>query len=425
MPSPIPDRFRLEMRLGRDGDVEEWLATDVSLDRPVLVRALGPETSTHRRQQFVHTIGAVAGVSHPHLTKVFMVELVDGGAYAVLEWTGASTVADLIAADRTIDLAEFLPNATGLAGALASLHEHGLAHGSIDLSSISYSVAHPAKLGGFGRIPRTDRAGDVQDLASVLETALTGRPHGGPAPSESIDGLSPAIDRILVSAQVGQLDAEKLEKAFSSAPTPRAPAPEARAGSRRLLYAALGLIALAAGLIALGLFFSGGSTEPVLPTRPTTTVTTVATTTTSVPAGPVRALSALLFDPRGDSPDDPSVRLLIDNDPETFWVSEVLGAPLGQERPEFGVMITVEGRAGGVELVGMTPGTEFEMRWAPTPNPDPDRWETLARARAIPGNTSLALAPRSDGHWVVWFTSIPEAIGGGYRTSLGEVRFRP
>ena len=53
MPVAVPDRFRLEVRLGRDDDIEEWLATDTSLDRPVLIRLLGPEAAPDRRREFV------------------------------------------------------------------------------------------------------------------------------------------------------------------------------------------------------------------------------------------------------------------------------------------------------------------------------------------------------------------------------------
>ena len=169
MPASIPDRFQLELRLARDEDIEEWLATDTSLDRPVLVRSLGPEASPERRGQFVDNVRAVATVTHPHLARVFAVGEVEGGAYSVLEWTGGATISDRVAADRPIELSDFLPNAAGLAGALASLHVQGVTHGNIDLAAISYSGAHAAKLGGFGRATKTDAAGDVRALAGVLD----------------------------------------------------------------------------------------------------------------------------------------------------------------------------------------------------------------------------------------------------------------
>jgi serine/threonine-protein kinase len=151
MPIRIPDRYRLEMRLGRDGDIEEWLAADTSLDRPVLIRSLGPDSSPDRRNQFVASVSAAAKAHHPHLAKVFVVEETESGAYSVVEWTGGSSVADRIGASFGIELDEFLPNATGLAAALAELHAAGAVHGSIDLSAIPYTEDHPAKLGGFGR----------------------------------------------------------------------------------------------------------------------------------------------------------------------------------------------------------------------------------------------------------------------------------
>ena len=43
----LPDRYQTQVRLGRDGDIEEWLATDTALDRPVLIRALDP-TATRK-----------------------------------------------------------------------------------------------------------------------------------------------------------------------------------------------------------------------------------------------------------------------------------------------------------------------------------------------------------------------------------------
>src|SRR3970040_1403035 len=109
MPPPVSDRYRLEMRLGRDEDVEEWLATDTSLERPVLIRSLGPEARQARRSGFVSSVSEAAKTSHPHLARVFAVEEVAGGAYAVCEWTGGASAADRIAASQTLDLEEFLP----------------------------------------------------------------------------------------------------------------------------------------------------------------------------------------------------------------------------------------------------------------------------------------------------------------------------
>ncbi|MGH9895673.1 MAG: hypothetical protein ACREA0_27550, partial [bacterium] len=147
MPPPLPARYRLEVRLGRDQDIEEWLATDLNLDRPVLMRLLGPDASGKRLQEFLDTVRAAAGVRHPHLEPIYEAEEVSGGAYAVSEWSGGLTLQSRLDGGETLEPSEFGTNAAGLAGALAAVHNAGLIHGAIDPGSILYTVSRPARLG--------------------------------------------------------------------------------------------------------------------------------------------------------------------------------------------------------------------------------------------------------------------------------------
>ncbi|MEE8375040.1 MAG: hypothetical protein V3S26_01795 [Acidimicrobiia bacterium] len=429
MPAAIPDRFKLEMRLGRDGDIEEWLATDTSLDRPVLLRSLGPETTSKRRKQFVDQVGDAAKVAHSHLARVFAVAEVAGGAYSVSEWTGGSTVADRVEASRPIELPDFLPNAAGLAGALAALHEIDAIHGTIDLSAISYSSAHAAKLGAFGRKPRTGADGDVRGLAAALESALTGSPPGGPPPSERIDGLSRSIDRILRSGQSGDLTASELEEALIAAPTPRSPVAEPRIASRRLIISAIALVVVAIGLVALGRFVAGGG-EPILPTPVITTQPSVPTTDTSPSTtsqvGEVAIGNAATFDPfGGGGENDDSVGNLVDGDISTFWRTESYQDPLAGIKPGVGVTFTLKGTPAQMQLIGLSVGTRFEIYWSDVFFPQLDEWARIAGAQAAPGATLVNLPPREGGFWLAWLTDLPLHVDGSFYTSISEVRFLP
>jgi hypothetical protein len=418
------------MRLGRDDDVEEWLATDTSLERPVLIRSVGPESSQTRRTGFVSSVSEAAKTSHPHLARVFAVEEVAGGAYAVCEWTGGASAADRIAASQTLDLEEFLPNAAGLAGALAALHASGATHGALDLSAVSYSVAHPAKLGAFGRQRRSDQRGDVRALAEALETALTGAPPGGPPPSESIDGVPRAIDHVLRAAQSGELSAEDLEKALLASPTLRPAQPEPRSSSRRLLYVATGLVVVAVGLVALGRLFIGGG--PILPAPPTTTLgNDVGTTTTSLPGttlpvGPVTVVGFDSFDPFGEGGEnDEAIGNVLDGSASTTWRSERYQDPLSLQKPGVGLRFEVSGIPSNVQLVGLSTGTEFGLYWAETPPAELEGWERVMGATAQPSATLFTLPPREGGHWLLWMSDFPQQPDGTYYAELAEVRFAP
>lgn len=430
MPPPLSDRYRLEMRLGRDNDIEEWLATDTSLERPVLIRSLGPESTPERRERFVASVSGAAKTSHPHLARVFAVEDVAGGAYAVCEWTGGASAADRLATDRTVDLEEFLPNASGLAGALAALHGSGGVHGQVDLSAISWSVAHPAKLCAFGRERRSDQNGDVRALAAALENALTGSPPGGPPPSESIDGVPRTIDRVLRSAQSGRLSAADLEKALLASPTLRAAQPEPLSTSRRLLYVAVGLVALAVGLVALGRLFIGGG--PIIPISPTTTLgaepatTTSAMSATTVTPGPVRVVGFGAFDPFGEGGEnDEAIGDLLDGSASTGWRSERYEDPLSLVKPGVGLRFEVSGAPSALQLVGFTSGTEFGIYWAQDPPDEIDGWERAMSATADSSTTLFPLPPREGGHWLLWMTDFTQQPDGTFYAELAEVRFTP
>ena len=430
MPASIPDRYSLEVRLGRDGDVEEWLATDTSLDRPVLIRSLGPESPSLRRRQFVESVSNAAKTSHSHLARVFAVSEVEGGAYAVSEWTGGATVADRVAADQPIDLSEFLPNAAGLAGALTALHDHGAVHGQIDLSAISYSGAHPAKLGAFGRSGSGDAEADVRALAGALETALTGSPPVGPPPSERVDGVPRAIDHILRGAQSGKLSAADLEKALRAAPTPRPPQPESGPMPRRLLIAAVGLIVAAVGLVAVGFVLSGGS-APVVPTPTTsadspTTLTTMITTTPPSLPGAVGVGDAATFDPFGEGGEnDQLLDALLDGDVDTEWTTERYLDPLPLLKPGVGVTVRASGTPASLQLVGLTEATHFEIHWSNQLVEDLTLWDRVISATASPAGTSLDLPPRADGFWLIWLTDLPPRGDGSYQAAIAELRFEP
>src|SRR5690606_18802667 len=138
-------------------------------------RMLGPESEIERRRAFVTAVQEASKVSHPHLAAVYLVEQTEDGAYSVSEWTGGATLRSRLEAGDTIEPDEFLPNAAGLAAALGALHEAGVVHGGIDLEAITYTVAHPAKLGAFGRRARGATAhDDVRSLSEALEQGLTG-----------------------------------------------------------------------------------------------------------------------------------------------------------------------------------------------------------------------------------------------------------
>ena len=435
MPPPLPERYRLEVRLGRDADVEEWLATDTSLERPVLIRVLGPDSPTRRRSQFIESLRAAAGASHTHLAAVYGAEEIPDGAFAVCEWTGGATLADRIRAGATLAPTEFLANAAGLAEALDALHDAGAVHGAIDPAAIAYSSAHAAKLGAFGRpaVART-AAEDVRDLAAAVESGLTGRPPGGPAPSEIVDGISPGVDRILADARQGYLTAHALAEELRAAPTPERAEPEPATFSRRLLILAVSLVLLAAGLVVAAALLSSGSGGPILvpdgggapvvPNPPSTVSTVVARP--SEPSAIIEVARVASFDPFGESGEnDDLLPALVDGDLGTRWETESYPAPLPTVKPGVGIAFETAASPRVMDILRIDAGVGFSLRWSERGLPaDPDEWAEIVAGQTAGGTLTLRLPDRRGGTWLLWLTDLPPREDGSWGAGIAEVRFR-
>jgi serine/threonine protein kinase len=427
MPPPIPDRYRLEIRLGRDHDIEEWLGTDLNLDRPVLIRILGPEADAKRRAEFLAVVRAAAAINHPHLEPIYAAEEVLDGAFSVSEWGGGLTLQSRLDSGQTLDPAEFLANASGLASALAAIHEAGLVHGAIDAGSILYTVSRPARLGGFGRPRRYLVAPtlDVSDLAAVLEQSLTGLPPGGPPPSEMIDGLPSAVDRALRRALSGNHDARNLATELDGIQQPFPPPLADVSSGRRGPVLAMTLVLLAIILIVIGRLLAGDQL-PVVPDASTTlSGGTSSSATSDAPIDPV-GVGVLTFDPFGEGGEnDDLIELILDGDVATAWRTERYRDPMESIKPGVGLTVSVRGTPTSVEIVGLTAGVDLSIAWSSGRPETPSEWENLAAARSTDLEVLLQLPPRTDGNWLIWFTSLPQQSDGNYWTSVSEIRFRP
>ncbi|MDH4118227.1 MAG: hypothetical protein OEX04_04855 [Acidimicrobiia bacterium] len=436
MPPPLPDRFRLEVRLGRDGDIEQWLATDLSLDRPVEIRVLGPDADEARRAEFLSSVRGAAAVSHPHFTWVYTAGQVPDGVYAVSEWTGGISVEDRLRSSETIPVEDFLPNGAGLADALAALHAEGIVHGAIDTGCLFHAVAHAAKLGGVGRSPVTITAvDDVRSLAAALEEGLTGRPPGGPSPSEIVDGLSPQVDDILARARSGRLTARQFSDELGAAPTPTPPPPESPRFARRLLLAAITLVLAATGLVFVGRVFladagipilmpesQSGDGDPILPSS--TVVVVAAASSTTVPLEPVAVAELSSVDPFGENEEnDERLPNLVDGDLDTVWRTERYIDPFPSLKPGVGVALRLVDAPKMLELDGMVEGTGYQLGWSAQLPATPDDWDLVTRSQAAGSAIAIQLPARDGGWWSIWLTSLPASPDGGHLGELAEVRF--
>jgi len=428
VPPRLPDRYRLNIRLGSDGDIEEWLAKDDSLDRPVLIRYLAPESSPERQRSFLEGVRAAAALTEIHLQRVFAAGDTAASAYSVSEWDGGVTIEDRILVGEALPMDELLPNASGLCLSLARFHRTGGLHGAIDATAVHYSAAHPVKLGAFGRKPRwSEQAEDTKALAEVLRAAITGTHDPGAMPSTVIDGLPVAVDDALAAGIAGTLDAEGLANALASTEyVPlEEPAP-ARPWKALALFAAI--VMLISILSAIGLATDFDPDSPFLypvagePTPPPITSPVVV----EEPEGSDRIpVTAVVYDPLGDGTEsDDAIDNAVDGDRSTSWSTEAYSRPIRDIKEGVGIVLDVAGTPGAIYITG-TDGTTYLIGWSNTLPDDPTQWEHIARGTLQEAEVRVHLPGRVGGIWRLWLTDLPERLDGSYRAEIEDVYFTP
>ncbi|MDG4824209.1 protein kinase [Asanoa sp. WMMD1127] len=201
----LHDRFLLVARIGVGGMAEVWRADDTVLGRPVAVKVLDPSVgsdttirlATHREAR------AAAGLTHPHITRVYdygeaalpagglapylVMELVEGAdlaerlAAGPLAWPEAALIASQVAAGLSAAHAAGIVHCDikpgnvmltaggvkildfGIAG-LAGSPESGVRYGTVGYLA-------PERLAGAEPTP----AADVYSVGVLLAEALLGR----------------------------------------------------------------------------------------------------------------------------------------------------------------------------------------------------------------------------------------------------------
>ena len=430
----LPVRYQAQVRLGRDGDIEEWLATDTALDRPVLVRALSPEATRERTVEFLAASREAAGVAHTHLAQVYDVGNHESTAHAILEWTGGVSIADRLAAGEGIPAQEFLPNAAGLAEGLAALHAAGVVHGAIDASAIHFSASHPAKLGGFGRPRVTTEPGmDTADLAVALRAAVTGTTEPKVRPSQVVDGVPRGVDDALDRAAGGDMDAAALASILHAVPARRS---ELREPSLTWGWVApataLIVSAMLTALVGLGIgtdpdspfLFPAAPSPTQAPPSASTTAPVTPTQAADSEGGEGVSYSVGVYDPPpGDGAErDVDLPNLADGDPATSWRTERYFSPLPEIKEGIGLTFQVSDMPTRMAFSASN-GTRFQLRWAPSSPSELDEWEELASGTALGPPVELQLPPRDGGVWLLWIVDLPEQDEGVYFTEIGEVAF--
>jgi serine/threonine-protein kinase len=143
--------YRIDALLGEGGMAQVFRARDTKLNRDVALKIIRPNAANSEEflKRFEREARTVAGLSHPHILKIFDYGQVDGLVYLVMELMTGGSLADQIAkgALRPDQAERWL---THIADALDYAHRQGIVHRDLKPQNVLLDTGGNAFLTDFG-----------------------------------------------------------------------------------------------------------------------------------------------------------------------------------------------------------------------------------------------------------------------------------
>ena len=162
--------FRIDRELGGGGMSKVFLATDLSLDRQVVVKVLPAELSAAASvDRFRREIQLIAKLQHPHVVPILSSGDADGTLYYVMPFLSGETLRARLARDGPLKVSEAVRILREMLDALAFAHAHGTIHRDIKPENILLSSSH-AVLADFGVSKALQDAGALTSVGMTVGT---------------------------------------------------------------------------------------------------------------------------------------------------------------------------------------------------------------------------------------------------------------
>lgn len=144
--------FQVERLLGRGGMGEVYLATQISLNRPVALKVLRPDLLTKPTylSRFEAEATAVAKLNHPNIVHIYTLGASDGLRYIAMEYVQGANLRDYIKKKGALDYPLALSIMRQAGVAVGAAGELGIIHRDIKPENLLLTRKGQVKIADFG-----------------------------------------------------------------------------------------------------------------------------------------------------------------------------------------------------------------------------------------------------------------------------------
>ena len=131
-------QYLVDAEIGRGGMAVVYRATDVRLNRRVAIKLLPPELAFNPdvRERFLREAQTSAQLTHPHIVPIFTVDEREGMVYFVMALVDGESLAQRLAREPQLPIADARRILADVADALAYAHGRGVVHRDVKPDNI-------------------------------------------------------------------------------------------------------------------------------------------------------------------------------------------------------------------------------------------------------------------------------------------------
>jgi serine/threonine protein kinase len=154
----LGDRYLIEGEIGSGGMAIVYRAIDRKHDRPVALKVMRPEIAAAMgRERFLSEISIAAKLQHPHILALIDSGDADGMLFYVMPFLEGETLAQRIAREQKLPVADAVRITMEVVSALRYAHDHGVLHRDIKPANIMLTGGHAVVM-DFGIARALDKA---------------------------------------------------------------------------------------------------------------------------------------------------------------------------------------------------------------------------------------------------------------------------
>lgn len=164
--------FAVERLLGSGGFASVFLVRDLTLKRALAVKVLSPDMITSKTvlERFRREAETIAQLQHPHIVPLYALGQQDEMVYLAMAFVDGGSLADRLARDPALSVAEVVRIMREVASALAHAHKRGVVHRDIKPGNVLIDAESGRCLVTDFGIARTAEGGSLTATGMMLGT---------------------------------------------------------------------------------------------------------------------------------------------------------------------------------------------------------------------------------------------------------------